>query len=139
MEQCSAPGTDSNMSKMSSCLEQDGEGFTIYARALESQACNILPLLLSCSVRMCEKTVTGIEKVLLATRKISISKRKKQLPPAAAGGAILSWRVSSCNVYFSSWWFFFFFLLCGNLTSHWFQSPLRLQVSVLSVLLRDLD
>lgn len=76
MEQCSAPGTDSNMSKMSSCLEQDGEGFTIYARALESQACNILPLLLSCSVRMCEKTVTGIEKVLLATRKISISKRK---------------------------------------------------------------
>lgn len=76
MEQCSAPGTDSNMSKMSSCLEQDGEGFTIYARALESQACNILPLLLSCSVRMCEKTVTGIEKVLLAMRKISISKRK---------------------------------------------------------------
>lgn len=46
--------------KMNSCPEQNGEGLAVYARARESQACNILLLLRRNSAGMYEKTVSGI-------------------------------------------------------------------------------
>lgn len=53
--------------------------------------------------------------------------------------SIFSWSLLGFLLFFFFYFLFsLWFLFYGNLTAHWFQSPLRLLVSVLSVLLRDL-
>lgn len=102
-----------------------------------------LLFLLSNSVRINEKTLTGIEKYLQAKIKIHIHKwnnyclqqQEEHFCPGEYLLMIFTWILA----FFIT--FFFFSVISFLWESHcpqWFRSPLRLLVSVLSVLLRDL-